>query len=103
MAVSISGSLSSQSTVAPPSPAESTPTEVVHKPVSATGDTVKLSQAAQVHQLKQQGQALSQIASNLGISVATVDGYLGVTVPKAASVATAAPSAKAAAPVPTKE
>jgi hypothetical protein len=102
MAVSISGSLSSQSTVAPTSPAESTPTEVVPKPVSAIGDTVKLSQAAQVHQLKQQGQALSQIASNLGISVATVDGYLGVTVPKAASVAPAAPSAKAAAPVPTK-
>jgi DNA-binding NarL/FixJ family response regulator len=102
MAVSISGSLSSQSTVAPPSPAESTPTEVVAKPVSAIGDTVKLSQAAQVHQLKQQGQALSQIASNLGISVATVDGYLGVTVPKAVSVAPAAPIAKAAAPVPTK-
>ncbi|WP_433964794.1 hypothetical protein [Tunturiibacter gelidiferens] len=102
MAVSISGSLSSQSTVAPPSPAESTPAEVVQKPVAAIGDTVKLSQAAQVHQLKQQGQALSQIASNLGISVATVDGYLGVTVPKAASVATAAPIAKAAAPVPTK-
>ena len=102
MAVSISGSLSSQSAVAPPSPAESTATEVVSKPVSAIGDTVKLSQAAQVHQLKQQGQALSQIAENLGISVASVDGYLGVTVPKATSVAPAAPSAKAAAPVPTK-
>jgi hypothetical protein len=101
MAVSISGSLSSQSTVAPPSPAESTPAEVVQKPVSATGDTVKLSQAAQIHLMKQQGQALSQIASNLGISVASVDSYLGVTVPKAASTPTATPIAKTA-PIPAK-
>jgi hypothetical protein len=50
---------------------------------------VKLSQAAQVHLFKQQGQSLSQIAANLGISAATVDGYLGIAVPKAP----AAPSA----------
>ncbi|NYF89804.1 hypothetical protein RBB79_09605 [Tunturiibacter empetritectus] len=101
MAVSISGSLSSQSPVAAPSPSESTPTEVVQRPVSAPGDTVKLSQAAQIHLMKQQGQALFQIASNLGIPVATVDGYLGVTVPKAAPAASATPSVKAAA-VPAK-
>jgi len=41
---------------------------------------VKLSQAAQVHLLKQQGQLLSQIASKLSIPVATVDGYLGIQV-----------------------
>jgi hypothetical protein len=52
---------------------------------------VKLSQAAQVHLFKQQGQSLSQIAANLGISAATVDGYLGIAVPKA-PVAPSAPS-----------
>jgi len=52
-------------------------------PAPAPGDTVKLSQTAQVHLFKQQGQSPSQIAANLGISAATVDGYLGIAVPKA--------------------
>jgi hypothetical protein len=51
---------------------------------------VKLSQAAQVHLFKQQGQSLFQIAANLGISAATVDGYLGIAVPKAAAAPAAA-------------
>jgi DNA-binding CsgD family transcriptional regulator len=54
-------------------------------------DTVTLSQAAQVHQLNVQGQSPSQIAANLGISVANVDADLGV-VTKVTSIQ-AAPSA----------
>jgi hypothetical protein len=54
-------------------------------------DTVKLSQAAQVHLLKQQGQTLTQIASNLSIPITTVDGYLGIAAPKPASASTQQP------------
>ena len=82
MAISISNSLS-----APPSVASSSPTTLATgepaEKASVPVDTVKLSQAAQVHLLKQQGQTLSQIAKNLSIPIATVDGYLGVQVPKA--------------------
>ena len=61
---------------------------------------MKLSQAAQVHLYKQQGQSPSQIAANLGISAATVDGYLGIAVPKApAAPAAATPSAPSPEPV----
>ena len=49
---------------------------------------------------KQQGQSLSQIAANLGISAATVDGYLGIAVPNApAAPAAATPSAPSPEPV----
>jgi DNA-binding NarL/FixJ family response regulator len=61
-------------------------------PDDARDDTVRLSQTAQVHQLKQAGQSVSQIASNLSISAATVDGYLNITVPKTASTPTPAPT-----------
>ncbi|MDQ2832690.1 MAG: hypothetical protein M3Y50_02900 [Acidobacteriota bacterium] len=50
---------------------------------------MKLSQAAQIHLMKQQGQGLSQIAANLGLSVSAVDGYLGVAVAKTAVAANA--------------
>ncbi|MBF0590492.1 MAG: hypothetical protein HQL02_00245 [Nitrospirae bacterium] len=39
--------------------------------------TVQLSVAAQARQLQQQGFTAEQIASKLGISVETVNGYLG--------------------------
>ncbi|MBF0539151.1 MAG: hypothetical protein HQL03_12960 [Nitrospirae bacterium] len=52
-----------------------------HSSGAATGATkaatVKLSSAAQVRQLQHQGLTASQIASKLGISVITVNGYLG--------------------------
>ena len=46
---------------------------------AATGDTVTLSPSQQAHQLYQQGQAISQIAVALGLSVETVNGYLNIS------------------------
>ena len=83
MNVSISNSSSAQAAAPTPSPTNAQLSEPSQHPVHASGDSVKLSQAAQVHMFKQQGQSLSQIAANLGISAATVDGYLGIAVPKA--------------------
>jgi hypothetical protein len=80
MAISIPSSLAASSSIASTSPSTPAPTQTTPS-VPAAADTVKLSQDAQVHLLKQQGQSLSQIASNLSIPIATVDGYLGITVP----------------------
>ena len=84
MAVTLSGSFSPQPTDAVPSPSAS-PSSVVQRPAPAPGDTVKLSEDAQIHLMQQQGQGTSEIASDLGISVATVDDYLGVSVPPTTS------------------
>jgi DNA-binding NarL/FixJ family response regulator len=42
-------------------------------------DSVKLSAKAQAKLLHQEGQSVSAIAASLGISVKTVDSYLGIT------------------------
>jgi hypothetical protein len=84
MSISIPGSLSTPSSAASaaaPVAAPSATTQPDAKTAAST-DTVKLSQAAQVRLLKQQGQLLSQIATNLSIPIATVDGYLGIQAPK---------------------
>jgi DNA-binding CsgD family transcriptional regulator len=100
MNVSISTSGSTQGAAPAESLTKSQPPEPVQHPAQAPGDSVKLSQAAQVHLFKQQGQSPSQIAANLGISAATVDGYLGIAVPKAAAApAVATPSAPTPEPV----
>jgi hypothetical protein len=57
------------------------------KTVRLSGDTVKLSQTAKIHALKQQGQGASQIAQSLGVSVGSVDSALGIVVKPAATVA----------------
>jgi hypothetical protein len=72
-----------QAVAATPSPANAQPSEVSQPPAQTAADSVKLSQAAQVHLFQQQGQSPSQIATSLGISTATVDGYLGIAVAKA--------------------
>jgi hypothetical protein len=93
MTISVSNSLSTPLSAAASVSAPAANTQPDTKPdpqTTAPADTVKLSQAAQVHLLKQQGQLLSQIASKLSIPVATVDGYLGVQVAKPA--ATPAPA-----------
>lgn len=84
MAVTLSGSFSPQLTDAVPSPSVS-PSPVVERPAPTPGDTVKLSEDAQIHLMQQQGQGASEIASDLGITVATVDEYLGVSVPATTS------------------
>ena len=108
MTLSVSGQVSSQPAIAahsPSDPSDSSDAGATQKPSVASADTVKLSQAAQVHLFKQQGQSLSQIAANLGISVGTVDGYLGVAVAKAALAPTptnapAAPESGSSEPAP---
>jgi len=100
MSVSVSNSSLTQAAAPTPSPTKAHPTEVLQQPAKAPSDNVKLSQAAQVHLYKQQGQSPTQIAANLGISAATVDGYLGIAVPKApAAPAAATPSALSPEPV----
>jgi flagellar hook-length control protein FliK len=86
MTIAISGSLSTPSSVAEPVSASSAVTQ--RKPKAAAPadvETVKLSQASQVRLLKQQGQSLSQIASNLSIPMATVDSFLGIQIAKPAA------------------
>jgi hypothetical protein len=99
MNVSISNSSSTQAAAPTPSLTNAQPTEPLQHPAQATGDSVKLSQAAQVHLFKQQGQTLSQIAANLGISAETVDGYLGIAVPTAPAAPAATPTAPSPEPV----
>ena len=63
MSVSVSNSSLTQAAGPTPSPTKAQPTEVLQEPAKAPGDSVKLSQAAQVHLYKQQGQSPSQIAT----------------------------------------
>jgi hypothetical protein len=91
MTISVPGSLSTPASTATPASAPSGTTQQEPK-TSAPTDTVRLSQAAQVHLLKQQGQLLSQIAVSLSIPIATVDSYLGVQAPKPAVTQSSAPS-----------
>ena len=104
MNVSISNYGSTQAAAPTQSPTNAQTSEASQHPAQAPGDSVKLSQAAQVHLFKQQGQSPSQIAANLGISAATVDGYLGIAVPKAPAAPSAetptAPSPEPAQPTP---
>ena len=101
MNVSISNYGSTQAAAPTQSPTNAQTSEASQHPAQAPGDSVKLSQTAQVYLFKQQGQSPSQIAANLGISAATVDGYLGIAVPKApaSAPAVATPSAPSPAPV----
>jgi hypothetical protein len=100
MSVSISNSRLTQAAAPTPSPTKAEPSEVSQQPAKTPSDSVKLSQAAQVHLFKQQGQNPSQIAANLGISAATVDGYLGIAVPKAPASAPAVATPSAPSPAP---
>jgi hypothetical protein len=59
-------------------------------------DTVKLSPMAQAKMMYRTGQSLTLIASTLGTSVATIDGYLNIKVAtQAAATPTPAPAAQA--------
>jgi hypothetical protein len=65
---------------APQRETTTTPTAPVRQPAKAepTGDTVKLSDRAQVRLLKTQGQTVAQIAISTALSAQTVDSYLGI-------------------------
>jgi hypothetical protein len=55
-----------------------TPAASVHQP-TGTGDTVKISDGAQVRLLKTLGQTVAEIAVNTALSTQTVNSYLGIT------------------------
>lgn len=51
----------------------------LQQPAIVSGDTLRLTEAQQVYNLYNQGQAVSQIASSLSLSEKAVNGYLGIT------------------------
>ncbi len=82
MSISLSSALSiaNAPTAANPSPNATQTTESPQpQSSSSTGYTVQLSEAQQVFQLYNQGQQVSQIASTLNLSVASVNNYLGIS------------------------
>jgi hypothetical protein len=73
LAISIPDTFPSQPTASLPA------LDPISNPEDAT-DTVKLSEDAQIRLLTQQGQSPDEIALNLGVTVSTIEGYLGVAV-----------------------
>jgi hypothetical protein len=71
------GPVSAQPQVGPKKVEMQEATEAASRP-----DTVKLSQSAQIHAMRQQGQAASVIASSLGVPVASINSVLGIVVPE---------------------
>jgi DNA-binding CsgD family transcriptional regulator len=67
----------------PPPAANASSTAAAGQPAQAAAnvaaDTVQLTEAQQVYQLFNQGQSVSQISSSLGLSVASVNGYLNIS------------------------
>jgi hypothetical protein len=61
-----------QATTAPAAPAKQ-PTSI------ESADTVRLSDSAQVHLLRTQGQTVAQIAISTALTAQTVDSYLGIS------------------------
>jgi DNA-binding NarL/FixJ family response regulator len=81
MSTSISSVLLNASSVAANPSANASPAPPAAKPQPAANvaaDTVQLSEAQQVYQLYNQGQRVSQIASNLSLTQAAVNGYLNL-------------------------
>ena len=77
------------------------PTQAATKqatPPEPTGDTVALSESAQVNQLNEQGQSAKEISQALGIPISTVNSDLGIIAATAATTATAATSVNNASP-----
>jgi DNA-binding NarL/FixJ family response regulator len=75
MSISISSALAT--TVAAADTSNAAPVRAPQPTTPASADTVRLSEAQQVYQLYNQGQAISQIAANLNLTVDTVNLYLG--------------------------
>jgi DNA-binding NarL/FixJ family response regulator len=79
MSISVSSALATAS-VAANSPSTATVQRVqqpTNQQTTSSADTVRLTVSQQVYQLYNQGQAVSQIASNLSLTVSAVNGYLG--------------------------
>jgi DNA-binding CsgD family transcriptional regulator len=93
MAISISNGASVAQVYTPQ--ASSKDKTQVSTVASKSSDTVRLTQSQQIHAMKQQGQGASQIASAMGVSLASVDGVLGIVVAKTSSPAVETTSAAA--------
>ena len=104
MAIQVSSSgasnIQSASSLSGPEPVVTNPV-ATEKVASPQQDTVKLSPAAQAHALKIQGQSVTQIAANLGVSAATIDGYLFIPVPKAPATPATSTDISTGQPTPT--
>ena len=97
MSLSVTDALSTPAAAA----ATASPSPTVGGASTTSGfvlSTVDLSETAQALSLQQQGESPSEIAQSLGVSVATVDGYLGIPVPVAATPVQAAPATQSASP-----
>jgi hypothetical protein len=90
MATSISGI----SAVSPTTQVTTVPFATAQAQMATTGepqeDTVRISAAAQVKVLQTQGESISEIAANTGLSTEEINDYLGIS---AASQSTAVSSA----------
>lgn len=79
MSISVSSALATAS-VGANSPSTATAQRVqqpTNQQTASSADTVRLTEAQQVYQLYNQGQPISQIASNLSLTVTAVNSYLG--------------------------
>jgi len=79
MSISISSTLPAASLAAANSSPKPAIARSAQPTTNASADTVKLSESQQVYQLYNQGQAVSQIASSLSLTVDAVNSYLGIT------------------------
>jgi len=91
MSSPISNALSAQAL----EPFAAAPAATQHAPEPA-GDTVELSQSAQVNQLSIQGESAQEISQALGIPLSTVDSDLLIVAASVASTAAAVPAPAAA-------
>lgn len=78
MSISITSSLATASLAAANSSSTSAAAQPAPPTTNDSAYTVKLTEAQQVYQLYNQGQPVSQIASNLSLTVAAVNSYLGI-------------------------
>jgi DNA-binding NarL/FixJ family response regulator len=82
MSISVSSALATASVAAANAPSTSaaqTVQQPTNQQTTPSAYTVKLTEAQQVYQLYNQGQPVSQIASNLSLTVSAVNSYLGNT------------------------
>jgi DNA-binding NarL/FixJ family response regulator len=81
MSISVSSALATASLAAAEASSTSSAMQNTQQTASAPVDTVKLSMSQQINQLYSQGQSVSEIASNLALTVDDVNLYLGITTP----------------------
>jgi DNA-binding NarL/FixJ family response regulator len=79
MSISISSSLPAAPVAVTNSSARPAAAQQTQQSTNASADTVRLSESQQVYQLYNQGEKISQIASNLSLTVSAVNSFLGIS------------------------